>query len=186
MSNYISIIAVCLATSMATQTVGQSNDLVERAHESNEKKADKGVVNESDAEFLVRSTDARMMDYREGKLAADRGTTAPIKEYGELMMEDQNMLLDKIRTLASAKKVTLPTNISDKKEKGREDLAASKGKDFDKKFVQMMIIDHERDVKLFKKARNSKDKDISSFASQYLPLIESHLKKIKDIKGTMK
>ena len=46
----------------------------------------------------------------------------------------------------------------------------------------MIIADHERDLKLFKKAAQCNDPEVSAFAKRYLPLIQSDLEKIKKIK----
>jgi hypothetical protein len=46
----------------------------------------------------------------------------------------------------------------------------------------MMIIDHERDVKLFEKAIEFDDPEVSAFAKVNLSIIQSHLDKIEAIK----
>jgi putative membrane protein len=131
------------------------------------------------ADFLVKSADARMMDAQEGKLAAEKGTTKAVRDYGKLMMKDQSTLLKKIKGLAAKRNITLPSGISDKKDDGREDLSEESGEDFDEKFIKMMTIDHERDVKLFEKATEYDDAEVSAFAKANLPIIQSHLDKIE-------
>ncbi len=164
----------------------QEKDPVKKAEAANEDKADEDLVDEDVAEFLVKSADARMMDAKEGKLATVNATSAALRKYGELMIKDQSLLLDKIKALAAKRNITIPTGISDKKQEGRDDLAKEKGKDFDDKFIKMMVIDHERDIKLFKKATECKDKGVSEFAKKYLPVIQSHLDKINEIKAAIK
>jgi putative membrane protein len=160
----------------------QERDPVKSANAANEKKSDEEIVEEDIADFLVKSADARMMDTQEGKLATQKGTSSQIREYGKLMVKDQSLLLDKIKMLAEKRNITLPTGISDKKEDGREDLAEESGKDFDEKFIKMMKLDHERDVKLFRKATEYEDLEIRAFATEYLPMIQSHLDRINEIK----
>ncbi|MEJ7644566.1 MAG: DUF4142 domain-containing protein [Chryseolinea sp.] len=160
----------------------QEKDPVKKANIANEEKAKIYKVDEDIADFLVKSADARMMDSKEGKLAIEKGTTASIRKYGQLMVKDQAEMLEKIKRLALKHQITLPTGISDKKEDGREDLAEKTGDDFDKKFIKMMIKDHERDVKLFKNALDYKDEAVKLFANEYLPMIQSHLDKINEIK----
>lgn len=160
----------------------QEIDPVQRANVVNDNKAEKDVVDEDVADFLVKSADARIMNVQEGRIASVRGTTPEIRQYGKLMLKGQKALLQKIKKLASKRNITLPGGISDEKEEGREDLIEETGEDFDKKFIKMMIMDHERDVKLFKKATEFEDPEVSAFAKANLPLIESHLNKIKVIK----
>ncbi len=101
-----------------------------------EKKADENKINEEVAEFLVKSADARMMDLQEGKLASVNGTTPSIREYGDLMMKDQCMLLKKIKMLATERNISLPSSISNKKAEGRSDLAEKGEEDFDKSLLR--------------------------------------------------
>ncbi len=149
--------------------------------ESNKVTADKNVE-----EFLEQSADARMMDAAEGKLAVEKGTTDAIKNYGKLMVTDQAKLLKEIQQLAASHHIILPEQISDKKEKHRKILAAKAGEDFDHKFIKMITIDHKRDVRMFTKATEFEDAELSSFAKKYLPMIQGHLDKINAIKDGMK
>lgn len=77
--------------------------------------------------------------------------------------------------------MTLPETISNDKQDGLDELQKKSGKEFDEKFIKMMTIDHKRDIKDFKKATKYKDQEVASFASKYLPLIQSHLDKIIQI-----
>lgn len=161
-------------------TFAQEKDPVKKANATNEKKAGNNeIASQETADFLVKSADARLMDTKEGRLATERGTTAAIREYGKLMLKDQAALMQQIKELAAKRNIALPGGISSDKEDGRETLAGKTGKEFDEKFVKMMKVDHQRDVKLFKEAAKSKDKGISEFAQKYLPMIQSHLNKIE-------
>lgn len=159
----------------------QRKDPVKKASEVNEEKADHDQINEPAADFIVSVADARMMDIYEGKLAAEKGTSSSIRAYGKLMVTDQTMLLNAVRSLAVKKNITLPEGISNKKENGRDNLAEKSGKDFDKTFAKMMAIDHKRDVKLFKQAIDFEDFEVSQFAKKYLPTIQTHLDQINTI-----
>ncbi len=155
---------------------------VTTAKRANEIKADNGMLNKEAADFMVKITDARMMGGKEGELAVQKGTTSEIRNYGKLMIKDQAILLTKIQKLANVKGIYLPATISNNKKDGYDDLNAKEGKNFDDKFIKMMRIDHERDIKDFKNAIQLSDKDIADFATEYLPLIQSHLDKLNAIK----
>ncbi|MEO5593903.1 MAG: DUF4142 domain-containing protein [Chitinophagaceae bacterium] len=170
-----------LAITYSCSAKAQEIDPVKKANALNEQKSDHKIVDDAAAVFLVKSADARMMDMQEGKLASKRGSSAAIRQYGQLMEKDQAFLLAKIRRLAAHKQISLPTGISNQKQEGREDLMEKSGQDFDKKFIKMMKLDHERDVKLFKKAIKSDDREISLFANKHLPMIQNHLDKINQL-----
>jgi len=160
----------------------KAQDPVKNAIAINEERSHSLMVDEDVADFLVRSADARMMYAQEGLLASRKGTDSLIREYGQRMMKDQSMLLEKIKTLATDRNVFLPSAISNRRIGGHQNLSEETGKEFDEKFIKMIVTDHERDIKLFKKATQYKDPDVSAFAQRYLPLIQSHLQQIKKIK----
>ncbi|MGC3944743.1 MAG: DUF4142 domain-containing protein [Chryseolinea sp.] len=166
--------------------VAQSTDAVEQAEKANDRKSDDKEVNEEDANFLARAAEMRMSDFQEGKLATEKSNNELIKNYGKLMMKDQQMLLAEIKLLASNKNISLPDDISNSQADERNDLLKESGINFDRKFVSVMADDHERDVQLFEEASSSSDKKISQFAEKYLPLIESHLERIKAIENQIK
>lgn len=163
----------------------QNQDAVKEAKGHNEVKADKKLINEDVATFLVKAVDGRLMDAKEGELAIALGSTKAIRNYGEAMVKDQALMLQRIKELAKKRNITLPLNISDDKQDGYDALALKEGEAFDEKFIKMMILDHERDAELFEKATELSDKEVSQFAKNFLPMIQGHLdtiNKIKDVK----
>lgn len=61
-------------------------------------------------------------------------------------------------------------------------LAKKTGAEFDKEYVEMMVDDHESDVKLFEKAaKDAKDPEVRSFASAHLPTLQAHLQHIQGL-----
>jgi putative membrane protein len=173
------VIAVTVCTGCKTT---KRPDSVSKADSINASKSKKIPLNTEVADFLVKIADARMMDIKEGKDAMEKATTAELKIYGSLMVQDHTMLLTKIRELAAARSMTLPLQISQDKKEGLEEQVAKTGKEFDENFVKMMIIDHKRDISDFKKAEKLEDDGVHQFVVTYLPLIQSHLDKLEAIK----
>ena len=179
---FLAITTLCLGfLSFSCQTTRPSAEEKKVAAE-NEAKEDMGTVDEKIVDFLVTAADARMMGTEEGKQGTAKGTTAEIRNYGKLMQEDQPMLLAQIKELAQSHDVTLLQNLSAKRQKALEDLKSETGEKFNKQFIKMMTVDHERDVKEFEEASKFSDPAVSQFAAKYLPLIQSHLQKVKDLK----
>ena len=130
-------------------------------------------------EFIVAMADARLMDREEGRLAASLGTTPAIRNYGNQMVKDQEMLFAKLKQLAVSKGITLPNAISEKKSEALKKLSGLTGEKFDRKFLKMIKIDHKRDVKQFTKATQFEDADTKKFAQENLPMIQQHLEEVK-------
>lgn len=148
----------------------------------NEAKAEAGLVDQGVVDFLVSAADARLMGTKEGTLAVSKGTSAEIRNYGKQMQTDQAKMMAALKRVAQSHKITLPQTISAAKQDGFDDLDAKNGKEFDEKFMKMMKIDHERDLKEFKNAEDLKDQEVKQFAMEYLPMIQVHLDKLNALK----
>ncbi len=173
------------AISLAFLGCSSKNDSVRKAKEQTNAQVS-ARPSDSDTKFLTEMADARMMDFEEGKLAAERGTRKSIRQYGELMMTDQEHLLQDLKNVARAANVILPSKISEAKADGLQELKKEKGPKFDRKFISMITIDHERDVKAFENAKNSANdfsSEVQTFAAKNLSLVETHLEKIKTFKS---
>ena len=153
------------------------SDFASLSRESKENSKDEFVE-----EFITEMAEARVMDLEEGKIAEQKSTTRDLKSYGSLMVKDQTEILRAIKKLAALKNVSLPSELGPDKAEGLRDLKEVHGTSFDKKFIKMMTIDHKRDVKTFERATRSSDADVQVFATRYLPYIQSHLEKIRELK----
>lgn len=137
------------------------------------------IDNNEAPEFIVHMADARLMDREEGRLAAGLASTKAIRDYGSLMVKDQELLLSKLQQLAATKNITLPHAISEKKSAQLTKLGALRGKAFDRRFLKMIKADHKRDLKRFKRATKFEDAATKKFAEENLPLIQQHLAGVK-------
>jgi len=159
-----------------------AQDPVRDAYKKNEEKADRDLIDEEAAEFLVKAAEGRLMKINEGKLAVLKGTTSEVRNYGQLMVKDQATILDEIKKIAGERNITLPNGVSDKKREGQMDLSEEGGRDFDEKFIKMMESSIEQDLRLFEEAGDISDEDVASLVKEYLPLIQSHLSQLPSIK----
>ena len=82
------------------------------------------------------------------------------------MVDDHSKAGDDLKSLASQKNVTLPTDMDAKSKATYDRLSKLNGAAFDKAYMRDMVSDHRKDVAEFKKEANSgKDPDVKSWAS---------------------
>jgi putative membrane protein len=176
--SYMKSILTILVLLFGVLACGPSDrDSVKDAHQKNINSS----IDEDVSEFLTEAADARMMNIEQGKLASTHSSNPSVRQYGELMVRDQTRMLKELRVLAASKNIALPIDLSPGKANGLEDLKEKSGEEFDEKFLDMMRIDHKRDADEFEDATEFRDPDIKQYAQTYLPLVQSHLEKIKQI-----
>jgi putative membrane protein len=72
-------------------------------------------------------------------------------------------------------------------QKAMNKLSGLSGDAFDREYINMMVKDHEKDVKEFEKASmKAKDPDVRAFAAKTLPTLREHLQQVRDIQSRMK
>jgi putative membrane protein len=131
----------------------------------------------SDTKFLKDAAQGGMAEVELGRLAAEKASSADVKAFGQRMVDDHSKANDQLKSLASQKGVTLPTDMKADAKAMRDKLSKMSGADFDKMYMHHMHMDHVKDVADFQKEANKGgDADVRSFAKTTLPTLKEHLK----------
>lgn len=144
-------------------------------------------VSSADKEFMNKAAQGGMAEVQLGQMAASKAQSADVKSFGQKMVEDHSNANSELKSVATKKGITLPTEVSAKQKEDMDKLSKLSGAAFDKEYVKMMVEDHETDVAEFQKQSDSgTDSDVKSFAGKTLPTLKSHLETIKGINAKMK
>ena len=144
-------------------------------------------VSSTDQEFMINTAKAGMAEVELGKMAAEKGSSDAVKQFGKRMADDHAKASDELKQFAQQKGLTLPTDLDAKHKQLRDRLAKLNGVDFDKAYANEMVKDHKKDVADFKRqAKSAKDPDLKSWAGKTLPTLEDHLKQAQDMQAQVK
>ena len=177
---------VLLAAACNNDEKADTKDSKEMATEKNEKKFDSTNMN-ADTQFAVEAADGGMLEVKLGKLAQTQGTLAEVKSLGKMMETDHSKANDELKEAAMNLNIALPATLSDKTQKEYDDLAAKKGKDFDKAYTDMMVDDHQADIKAFQdEADHGNNATLKSWAAGKIPTLQHHLEMSKSAKDAAK
>jgi predicted outer membrane protein len=142
----------------------------------------RSILTTQEAGFLINAAGACMMGIKEGGSAKSKSRNAVVRNYGELMMKENTLILSRVRRLANDKKFILPSAITKEKLATLTALNSNNNKKFDKMFIGMTKADYKKDLREFKRASRFKNKQISVFASEQLPMLQSQLDRLRAIK----
>jgi predicted outer membrane protein len=87
-----------------------------------------------------RIASAHQTDFQLGQLATIRGGSARVRQFGQSLMDDHGAALER---LAKGAAVEWPAAIDSKHRQLEEELSALEGREFDRKFIDAMVEDHE-------------------------------------------
>ncbi len=140
-----------------------------------------------DKKFVKDAAIGGMTEVEMGKLAAQKGASDAVKQYGQKLVDDHTKANDQLKELASKENINLPASLDSKQQSRVDKLAKLSGPKFDKAFVKDAVKDHEKDINEFKsEAQYGSDPNIKQFASNTLPTLEQHLAAAKDLNKTEK
>ncbi len=177
-----------------------NNDSIEKANEANEEKMDSADDNansttannasqpaQMDADFAVSAASGGLLEVELGQMAQMKAQHPRVKNFASMMVRDHSKANEELKTLASTKNITLPTVMGDEHKNHLKDVSDKSAKDFDRAYMDMMVEDHEEDVKKFEKAANdAQDADLKAWAAKTLPVLRGHLDSARAIHNAMK
>ena len=137
--------------------------------------------------FWTEAAQGGMTEVALSNLALQKSQNEDVKKYAQMMVDDHTKANDELKTLAESKSVTLPTAINAKQMAMRDKLNGLSGDAFDKEYINMMVKDHDKTVKLFQtEADKGSDTDVKAFASNTLPTLKSHQTMAHSMSDSMK
>ena len=144
-------------------------------------------LDQESSNFMQKATIGSMAEVQEGELAKQKGVNQSVKDFGAMMVHDHSAAVDKLKGLATARNVSLPTTLTSEEQKMSEDLGKKTGKAFDKAYIDAMVEDHEKDIKEFEDAEKKvTDGDVKAFITTTLPTLRTHLDSAKAIQKRIK
>jgi putative membrane protein len=141
----------------------------------------------ADRDFIVDQLEDGSAEVALGKLAGERASHPQVKEFAEAMVRDHQMAGDELKQAASRAnvQVTEPADLDDDHKDLQEDLMKLSGKDFDKKYIDAMIDEHQEAVNELERRTDDSNAEIKAWAVKTLPKVRQHLEQAKQLKETL-
>ena len=164
----------------------KQEDPEEVATEQNEEKFDDSNK-EDDTEFAVDAADDGMLEVELGKLAQQKASSADVKKFAQMMVDEHTKANDELKALAAQKNISLPAALSDEKRKKLDNFNEKSGADFDKDYMDLMVEEHEDDVEDFEEqAEKGEDAELKSWAAGKVTALRQHLEMAKTTQEAVK
>jgi len=138
-------------------------------------------VSGTDMLFVKEALSGGMAEVQLGKLAAEKGASEDVKQFGQQMVEDHSKLGDQMKEVANQIGVKPPDSVSSKDRALMAKLQALSGEEFDKAYIRAMVKDHQKDLQEFKIEANNGASPVKDAATQAQGIIAHHLEMIRQI-----
>jgi len=136
----------------------------------------------NDAAFLSMAAQADMTIAHLGQMAEDRAATEKVKDFAKTVVQDHTNDYWELTGLAAKAGDRIPKAINGQNERVIASLNHSRGKAFDREFLNRQSAEHERLINAFKlEAEHGSNPAIKDYARKTLPTIERHLHDAQDL-----
>jgi putative membrane protein len=137
-----------------------------------------------DRRFVSKAADEGHAERQLAQLAAERASNMEVRTYAQKLAEQHSKVNSELMSLANQKGVKI--DMDDDKDRAYKRLEKKSGSEFDQEFVEHMIDEHEKDIKMFEKAASdAKDPEVRSFASKHVNALREHLQEAQDLHQTL-
>jgi putative membrane protein len=141
-------------------------------------------LSSTDQKFVMEAAMGGMAEVELGRLAAERGSSDDVKQFGQRMVDDHSRANSELMQLTTARGITSPTSLDAKHQAQMSKMAQLSGAAFDRAYAKEMLKDHQKDVSLFQKQSTSgADGDLRAFAAKTLPTLQEHLRMARELNG---
>jgi putative membrane protein len=141
----------------------------------------------ADRDFIQDQLEDGQAEVHLGKLASERATHPQVKQFAQMMVRDHQMAGDELRQVATAAnvQVTPPAEPDGDHKNAQEELAKLSGNEFDRKYMDKMVDEHEEAVSELEKKADAENAQVRQWATKTLPKVRQHLEQAKQIQQTL-
>jgi putative membrane protein len=142
----------------------------------------KGNLSQEDQKRFAAMAQANMAEVAAGKVAQEKARSDDVKKFGQHMVEDHGKMLDEMKQMGEKKGARLPASPDKEQQAAMKKLEAMSGDNFDRAFMEQMVKDHQKALKLAQDtAKNAKDGELKQAAQKATPEIRKHLRMAQDL-----
>lgn len=147
-------------------------------------------LNSDDRKFVQMAADMDAREVQFSERAKEKAQNEQVRQFATLMIQEHGKTNRELLKLAERfhQSGGPPYKRQDRSvKKAVAELAALEGAQFDRRYMEAMLKDHQDSVRLFEReARNGKDPELKAFAAETLPHLKAHLEKAQQIAAALK
>ena len=128
-----------------------------------------------DAAFVTDGIKGDTAEVAIGQLAAQKGSTQAVKDFGNMLVTDHGGHKQKLIDLAGSAGITVPTEPAEAGHATLLKLQGLSGPAFDKAFASSLVDSHHKGIAKNEAQAKSGDPQTAAIAQQTLPVLKKHL-----------
>ncbi len=145
----------------------------------------RGQVTAEDREFLTTAIQAGLAEVQLARLALETARDEQVRGFAERMVEAHTAANQQLVSLAETAGMTPPTEMDQQHQTLHEQLSQLSGEEFDRRYMQGQVQDHQMAVELFSTEATQPSGPVDQLVEQLLPTLREHLEMAQQISQSM-
>jgi putative membrane protein len=135
-----------------------------------------GQTARQEAKAMQELARANLAEIETGKLATGKAQSEEVRKFAQQMVDEHLRQFGELRKLARAKGIELPKDPGDKRLQGAKKLEAAAAEEFDRLYLEQMVGNHQKVLKLAQTAaKRAQDPELKAAAQELVPQIRNQL-----------
>ena len=176
---------MCLSSAVA---LAQNTPMPSQSQTDTQRPVNPARDNLSSQEFVTKAAASGKAEVAMGKMGTQKADSAAVKAYAQKMVTDHTKANQELASTAKAAGHAVPAGMDLNHDAMDRDLErATSGKDFDQKYMDQMVKDHQKAVDLFERASTAGDvaPALQALARKTLPTLREHLNEAQRIRSQL-
>ena len=145
------------------------------------------TASSKDVAFMRDIAQANLAEIDTGKLAVSKAKSDAVKRFGQHMVDEHSTMMQEGSQLAAAKGVQMPSSPGLKQQAAKKRLEMGSSDNFDKAYMEQMVLDHQATLDLVKQAAaNATDPSLKAHAEKAIPHVQQHLDMARNLAAETK
>lgn len=126
-----------------------------------------------DDKFVKEALVGGTFEVQAGQLALKNASAPEVRELAQRIVQDHKRAGEKLKAIT---RQSGDAKLDSEHQKRLDQLSKLSGNEFDRKYSEMMVAAHKKDIKAFEKeAERGSDAQVKQFAAETLPVLKDHL-----------
>jgi putative membrane protein len=132
----------------------------------------------TDTEFYQQAMDGNRKEIAAATMGQAQAQDASVKDYAQMLVTDHTAMGQKLAEAAGMAVAATPAPDAT----ATADLQGQSGADFDRAFIDKMVMDHQKTIAMFENASQNASTDAAkSLAQDALPKLREHLQRAQEL-----
>jgi len=137
----------------------------------------------NDTHFVDNAYTSGQNEVIMNRMALQRTQNEDVRKFAQKLIEDHSKANQDLLLIVSEQRIAVPDRPLPEQEKDLRHISSNEVKNFDKEFMDHMVMSHEKGIKLFEQgSKELKNEKLKEFASKTLPTLKEHLKMAKEVR----